>query len=148
MKFLDQARFAQARLADDQHQLAVALPRPLPAPHQHRHFVVAADERREMALPGAAAAAARAHQPEQHRRLGHALERVRAALFGHKQAGDLALHPRRDQNRARLGQRLHPRRDVGDVAVNLARRIDHRRTGFEADAGGRAPACRCRRSCG
>ena len=38
MKFLDQARFAQARLADDQHQLAVALPRPLPAPHQHRRF--------------------------------------------------------------------------------------------------------------
>ena len=75
-------------------------------------------------------------KPEQRHRLGHALERMRAALFGDKQAGDLALHPRRDQNRARLGQRLHPRRDVGDVAVNLARRIDHRRAGFEADAGG------------
>ena len=135
MKFLDQARFAQARLADDQHQLAVALPRPLPAPHQHRDFLVAADQRREIALRRAASAAARAHQPEQRHRLGHALERVRAALLGDEQAGDLALHPRRDQNRARLGQRLHPRRDVGDVAVNLARRIHHRRTGFETDAG-------------
>ena len=119
------------------HQLAVALPRPLPAPQQHRHFVVAADQRRELALSGAASATARAHKPEQSRRLGHALERVRAALFGDEQAGDLALHPRRDQNRARLGERLHPRRDVGDVAVNLARRIDHRRTGFEPDAGGK-----------
>ena len=45
MKFLDQARFAEARLADDQHELAVALPRPLPAPQQHGHLVVAADER-------------------------------------------------------------------------------------------------------
>ena len=86
---------------------------------------------------GAAAAAARAHEPEQRRRLGHALERVRAALLRDEQAGDLALHPRRDQHRARLGQRLHPRRDVGDVAVNLARRIDHRRTGFQPDAGGK-----------
>ena len=103
---------------------------------QHRHFVVAADQRREIALPGAAAAAARAHEPEQRRRLGHALERMRAALFGDKQSGDLALHPRRDQNRAGFGQRLHPRRDVGDVAVNLARRIHHRRAGFEPDAGG------------
>ena len=85
---------------------------------------------------GTASAAARPHQPEQSHRLRHALERMRAALFRDEQPGDLALHPRRDQNRARLGQRLHPRRDIGDVAVNLARRIHHRRTGFEPDAGG------------
>ena len=148
MKFLDQARFTQARLADDQHQLAVTLPRPLPAPHQHGDFLVAADERREMALPGAASAAAGTNEPEQHHRLRHALERMCAALLGDEQAGDLALHPRRDHDRARLGQRLHPRRDVGDIAVNLARRIDHHRAGFEADACGQALACRCRRSCG
>ena len=85
---------------------------------------------------GTASAAARAHKSEQSHRLGHALERVRAALFRNEQAGDLALHPRRDQNRARLGQRLHSRRDIGHVAVNLARRIHHRRAGFEPDAGG------------
>ena len=137
MKLLDQARFAESRLADDHHQLAIALPRPLPAPHQHRRFVVAADQRREIARAGAASAAARAHQPEQSHRLRHALERVRAALLGDEQSGDLALHPRRDQDRTRLGQRLHPRRDVRRVAVNLARRIHHHRTGFEADAGGK-----------
>ena len=69
VKFLDQARFTEPRLADDHHQLAVALPRPLPAPQQHRHFIVAADQRREIALRRAPAAAARAHQPEQRRRL-------------------------------------------------------------------------------
>ena len=93
VKLLDQARFAEARLADDQHELALALPRPLPAPHQHRNFLVAADERRQLALPGAPAAAARAHDPEQRHRLGHALELMRAALLGDEQAGDLALHP-------------------------------------------------------
>ena len=136
VKFLDQARLAEARLADDQHQLPVALPRPLPAPHQHGDFLVATDERREMALPRAASAAARPHEPEQRHRLGHAFECLAAALLGDEQAGDLALHPRRDHDRARLGQRLHPRRDVGRVAVNLARRIDHYRAGFDADAGG------------
>ena len=130
VKFLDQARFAQAGLADDQHQLPVALPRPLPAPHQHGDFLVAADERREMALPRAASAAARPHEPEQRHRLRHAFEFVAAALLGDEQAGDLALHPRRDHDRARLGQRLHPRRDVRRIAVNLARRIDHHRPQF------------------
>jgi hypothetical protein len=42
--------------------------------------------------------------------------------------------PRGDQNRAGLGQRLHPRRDVGHIAIDLAGRIHHRRAGFEADA--------------
>ena len=136
MKFLDQSRFAQTWLANDHHQLAIALARPLPAPQQHRHFVVAADQRREIALPGAPTAAARANEPEQRRRLGHALERVGAAVFCHKQSGDLPLHARSDQNRARLGQRLHPRRDIGDIAVNLAGSIHNRRTGFETDTGG------------
>ena len=44
-----------------------------------------------------------------------------AALLGDEQAGDLTLHPRRDHDRARLGQRLRPRRDVRHVAENLAR---------------------------
>ena len=135
MKFLDQARFAQARLADDQHQLALALTRPLPAPHQHGDFLVAADERGEIALPGTAAAATGANKPEQRRRFGHALERVRAALFRHKQPGDLTLHLRRDQDRARLGQRLHARGDVGDVAIDFAARVENGRAGFKADAG-------------
>ena len=136
LKFLDQPRLAQARLANDQHQLPVALPRPLPAPHQHGDFLVATDQRREMALPRAASATARPHEPEQRHRLRHAFEFVAAALLGDEQAGDLALHPRRHHDRARLGQRLRPRRDVRRVAENLARRIDHHRPAFDPDARG------------
>jgi len=136
MKLLDQARLAEPRLANDLHQLAVALTRPLPAPHQHCDFLVAADQRREIARPRAASAAARPHQPEQSHRLGHAFEFMAAALLGDEQASDLALHPRRDHDRARLGERLHPRRDVGGVAEDLARRIHYHRTSFDADAGG------------
>ena len=136
MKLLDQARFAEPRLTDDQHQLAVALPRPLPAPHQHRHLVVAADQRRELAGAGASSAAARADDPEQNRRLGYTFQRVRAALFRHEQSGDLALHPRRDQHRAWLGERLHTRGDVRYVPVDFSGRIHHRWTSLKANAGG------------
>ena len=59
---------------------------------------------------------------------------MRAALFCHKQPGDLALYSRRDQHRARLGQRLHPRGNVGDVAINLTARIEDGGAGFKADA--------------
>jgi hypothetical protein len=136
MKFLDQARFAQARLADDHDQLAVALPRSLPASHHHCHLVVAPNKWRKLALSGPASTAARTNEPVQNHLLGYALEGMRAALFGDKKPSDLTQHLRRDQHRARLGQRLHPRRDVGDVAVNLSGRIDHRRSGFKTEAGG------------
>jgi hypothetical protein len=119
MKFLDQARFSQSRLAHYYHQLPLALPRPIPAPHQHGDFLVAADKRREMALPSAAPAAARAHDPEQFHRLGHAFEFIAAALLGNEQAGDLALYSGRGHDRTGLGQSLRARCDVRHVAVNL-----------------------------
>ena len=65
MEFLNEPRFADSRLADDQHQLALALPRPLPAPHQHGDFLVAANKRRQVTLPHTAPAAARPNDPEQ-----------------------------------------------------------------------------------
>jgi hypothetical protein len=46
---------------------------------------VAADQRGEMALPRATAAAARSDQPEQRHRFGHAFEFVAAALLGDEQ---------------------------------------------------------------
>src|SRR5262249_35223035 len=112
MKLLDQTRLAQSRLADDQHQLAVALPRALPAPRQYGDFFLAPDERREMTLPRAASAAARPHDPIEDYRLGYAFEVMAATLLGDKQASDLSLYSRRDHDRPRLGQCLRPRRDV------------------------------------
>jgi hypothetical protein len=64
MKFFDQAQFTQAWLTDDQHQLALALPRPLPAPHQHGDFLIATHKRGQMTLPSAAPATACSHEPE------------------------------------------------------------------------------------
>jgi hypothetical protein len=97
-------------------------------------MIIAADERGELALAGAAAAAARAHELEQRRWLRDPFERVDASILRHKQSSDLPLHARRDQNRTRLGRGLHPRRHVGDVAENLACGVNHRRASFESDA--------------
>jgi hypothetical protein len=134
MKFFDQARLTQAWLAHDQYQLPLALPRPLPAPHQHGDFLIATDERREMALARATSATARPYKPEQCHRLGHAFQLMIAALLGDKETGDLALYLCCHYDRAWLCQRLHPRRRIGRIAVNLTRRIDHYLTGFDADA--------------
>ena len=72
MEFLDQARLAQPRLANDEHQLPIAAPSALPAPHEYRYFLIATDKRRQMPLPRAAAATAGPHQPEQLYRFRHA----------------------------------------------------------------------------
>jgi hypothetical protein len=64
MELLYEPRLADPRLADDEHQLAVALPRPLPAPHQHGDFLIATHQRCETALPCATPAAARPHESE------------------------------------------------------------------------------------
>jgi hypothetical protein len=61
MEFLNEPRLADPRLADDQHQLAIALPGSLPAPHQHRDFFLTPDQWREVALSRPASAAARAY---------------------------------------------------------------------------------------
>jgi hypothetical protein len=83
-------------------QLPIVLPRPLPAPHQHGDLLVATDERRKMTLSGATPAAACSHDPVQRHRLRQPLKFMVAALLGHEQAGDLALHSRGDYHRARL----------------------------------------------
>ena len=135
MEFLDQPRLAEARLADDLHELPLAGPRALPAPQQHRDLFVAADQRRQRALPGAPSAAARAHDPIELRRLGHALQRLRAAILGDEQPGDLPLHLCGGTDRSRLRARLHAGGDIGRVAEHFARRIDHHRATLDADPG-------------
>jgi hypothetical protein len=64
-----------------------------------------------------------------------------AALFGDEQTSDLALHPRRHDDRTRLGQRLRPRRDIWHVAEYLARCIHHHRPRIEGNAGGKSGLC-------
>ena len=135
-ELLDQARLADAGLADDLDELAFACERAQPAARQQRDLVLAADERRQGPRPAAAAAAARAHDAIERQRRGRALEFVRAPVLDDEEARDLALHARGDQHRSRLGQRLHPGRDIGRVAENLAGRIHHHRPCRNADSGG------------
>ena len=133
-KFLDQARLAEARFADNLHELALALPRALPAPQQHRDFLLAPDQRRQRALPGAPPAAARAHDAVEHRRLRHALQRLRAAILGDEQPRDLPPDSCRGPDRSGLRRRLHAGGDIGRVAEHLTLGIDHYRAGLYADA--------------
>ena len=87
-----------------------------------------------MALGRAASAAARADDPVQHHRLRHAFESVAAALIGDEQSSHLTLHPRRDNDRTRLGQGLCSCCDVGHIAENLARRVDDNRPQVDGNA--------------
>ena len=76
-----------------------------------------------------------AHETKECHRLWHAFQLMAAPLLGHEKTGDLPLHLRGNYDSAWLRQRLYPRRNVGGIAVNLARRINHHRAGFDADAG-------------
>jgi hypothetical protein len=70
-----------------------------------------------MALARSASAPACSDDPVQCHRLRHAFKFMAAALLGDEQAGDLALHPRRDDGGTWLRQRLCPRRDYPTSAT-------------------------------
>ena len=135
-ELLDQARLADAGLADDLDELTLAFERPRPAALEEGKLVLAADERRQGARPAAPAAAARSHDAIERDRRRHALEVMRALVFGDEKPGCLPLHARGDEHRPRFGRRLHPRRDVRRFAEHFAGRIDHDRAALYADAGG------------
>jgi hypothetical protein len=69
--------------------ISTSCPSPLHARSQRRissDFLLATDEAREMALPSAASAAARADGTVQRHRFGHAFEFMAAALLDDEQA--------------------------------------------------------------
>jgi hypothetical protein len=59
---------------------------------------------------------------------------MRTALLRHEQSRRLPLHGRGYEHRARLGEALNARGDVGRLAEHLARGIDHDWSGIESDA--------------
>ena len=73
---------------------------------------------------------------------------VASALLGDEQAGDLALHPRCDNDATRLGQRLRPRRYIRHVTENFTHRVDHNRPRNRSRSVKRALASPCTRSFG
>ena len=88
-------------------------------------------------LPRTSTTAARSHQAEDSRRLQNAFQRVRTTGLDDEQTGDLPLHLGRNDDRARLSQRLHTRRDVRHIAVNFAGRVYHCRPSVKGDTGGK-----------
>ena len=134
-KLLHETRLADAWFADDERELARAIARPLPAPAQESEFLLASDERGQR--PRASAPpAARPHDAVKRDRRRHALELIRAAVFGDEQPGSLALHVRGHEHRSWLGGALNPRGDIGRFPEHFARRLDHHRPRLEADARG------------
>ena len=133
-ELLDQARLADAGLADDLNELALALKRPRPSAHDQRELVLAADERRPASRAAATAAPARAHDAVERDRRRHAPELMLAPVLGDEQARGLALHRRGDDHGARLGGGLHARSDVRRISEHLAQSLDHDRARVEADA--------------
>ena len=136
-KLLDQPRFAEARLADDQRELPLAAARALPAAREDVEFLGAADQRRRRARAAAPAAAAGAHDAVELRLFGHAFQFMLALVLGDEQARDLPVHAARDPDFSGRGGALHARGDVGRLAVHLAGRIDHDPPALEPDAGGK-----------
>ena len=103
-KFLDQARLADAGLADDLDELTLAFERARPAARQQRKLVLAADQRRQGARPAPPAAAARPHDAIERDRRRHALEVMRALVLDDEKPRRLPLHARGDEHRPRLGR--------------------------------------------
>ena len=141
MEALHQARFADARFADDQRHLALAIEHALPSIHQQAQFVLAPDERRQSTRsrgrfepPAHSARLDYAVEPD---RPFDAFERLRAALFDHEQPRDQPMRRIGDHHRARLRRRLHPRGDIGrvaeDVGVLARARANHHRARIDAD---------------
>src|ERR1700722_3071104 len=78
MELLDETRLAEAGLAYDQHELALAYASALPAPRQQDQFLLAADKRRYRPRAIRSAPSASANDAEELDRLRHALEFARA----------------------------------------------------------------------
>ena len=133
-KLFDEPGLADARLADDQHELSFARADAVPAPGENDELLLAPDEGRENPGAGPAAAAAYAHDAIERHRRRHALELMRALVLGNEQPGDLPLHRRSDQHGSRLGRRLDARGDIRRLAEHFACRIDDDGAAFESDA--------------
>ena len=119
---LREARLADARLARNQHDAALAGLGLLPAPLQQRQLLLAADQRRAGRAQRleAALGPALAQHPRGHDRRGQALDLDRAEILIVEQPAGQPPRARRDHHRARLGQRLQPRREVRRLADDPA----------------------------
>src|ERR1700722_17020226 len=92
MEALHQPRLADARLADNQRHLALAIQYALPATHKRAQFILASDEGGQPAGRGrrleASAHSTRLNHTIKLQRRVDAFELLRAEIFDHEQARD------------------------------------------------------------
>src|SRR5262249_8696517 len=113
------ARLAEAGLAGDQYDLAVARLGALPAPHQQVDFLRAPDEWAQRRAPQGLESAgddARTQYPPGWHRCGNALDFNRTEITILEQITDQPAGVRGDDDRVGLGERLQPGGEVGGFA--------------------------------
>src|SRR5215831_2082124 len=142
MEALQQARFANARLADDQHYLPFTLPAALPARHQRAQLVLTSDEWGQSTDCGGgfepAAHSARSNYLVKLERPFDALQRRRSVILDHEQTRDQPMHSVSDEHSVRFCYRLHPCSNIGSFAEHIrfftGTRTHHYRTRIDADS--------------
>src|SRR5208282_6754183 len=141
MELLNQARFADSRLARNQHHLSLAVEHPFPSIPQQPQFLLPADERRQYPPTGMKPAAHTAELDDTIKldRLRDSLELMRAAILYREHPRHQPMRIRRDKHGVGRGRSLYARGEVGrvaeDVGVGAAAGADHDRAGMDADPG-------------
>ena len=141
---LDDARFADTRLAGQQDHLAFAGFGVLPARKQQADLLVASDQRRETPNGGRLEAAGRSGRfanPKDGDRLVDSSDRMRTEFLEHEQTLGQPTGPLADHDGSGLGHRLQPRRHIGRLADDCHRIAklagadvaDHHHAGVDAD---------------
>ena len=145
---IDEARFAQARLADEQDDLPRSLRGLLPAILEQTHLVVAARERRDLGRTRHLNGAARVGEPHDLKdfdRLRHALELPAAKIDAVEATADQAVGRLGAHDPARHGHIFQPHGDVSRLAHHRDRvvlRLHDRRPGVDAGPRDRLPRLR------
>jgi hypothetical protein len=146
---LEKPRLPEARVAREEHRLALALPDLLPAFEQQPHLLVASHERSELARVHveAAAHACRLEHGVCADRIGDALQHRGSEILRCEDPRDQPQRRSADQHRVRLGRAFEPRRDVRGVAegkglaLRSAAHLAHDdRAGVDADPRGQPDA--------
>src|SRR5215469_5438201 len=137
-KLMNQTRLADSGLAYNQHGLALAHGDPIKTVHKHPQFIVTSNEGRDCAS-GARQAIADPRWPnraDQFERLSDAFQRPGAQILKQEQSTDQMPSCGCNHDCPRLGDNLHPRRNVRRISEDIRHVVStftyHRRPGVDS----------------
>src|SRR5215472_12273933 len=139
-QLFDQTRLADPRLTHNERELTFTLASAFPTAEQQAHLVVAPDERSLGGVSSAVSLPPRGvwlnHSIEL-KRMRDALERLRAAILDHEQAGNELMDRGADDYRVALGGALNACGHVGCITEHVrafvVRIADHYRSGVDSN---------------